>query len=127
MRKKGGAKDMTDKEDKLFYAGYGLVIIMLGVVVMLFSVGAVDGWSALGLWVLTMGLILIGLGNVKTESAPSGSMALMGSGLFLAVISIAILGIILNMINTGVAIAIMILLVGLVLVAFGMRRSKSIS
>ena len=118
---------MADKGDKLFYAGYGLVVVMLGLMVLLFSIGVVNGWSALGFWLLTISLILIGLGSVRTEAAPRGSKTLMGSGLFFAVVSIAILGIILEMINPLTAIALMILLVGIVVVAFSMMRNKSVS
>lgn len=118
---------MSNREDTVFYAGYGLVVIMLGLMVLLFSMGFLSGWHAFGIWLLSTSLILLGLGSVRTEMAPHGSRMLMGSGLFFLVISIAILGIILELITPLTAIALLILVVGIVVVALGVRRSRSIS
>ena len=115
---------MPDKEDKLFYAGYGFVIIMLGLMILFYSMGALSGWTAFGLWLLSMSLILVGLGSVRTEAAPYGSRTLIGSGLFFAVISIAILGIILELVSPLTAFAGIILLMGLGVLVLGMRRKK---
>ncbi len=118
---------MTGNDDKVFYAGYGFVVIMLGLMVLLLSIGFVDGWTAFGLWLLSTSLILVGLGNVRTDTSPSGSKGLVGSGLFFTAISIAILGIILEMITPVTALALMILLLGLGILALGIKRSKSAS
>ncbi len=115
---------MTDKEDMLFYAGYGNVLIMLGLVVMLYSMDILDAPLAFGFWLLTTALILIGLGSVRTESAPHGSGTLIGSGIFFAVISISVLGIFMDIINPGVAFALLILVVGIGVMAMGIRRGK---
>lgn len=116
---------MTQKEDKVFYSGYGLVVIMLGLMVLLFSSGFLDGWTAFGLWLLSTSLILIGLGAVRTEAAPHGSRALVGSGLFFTVISIAILGIILGMLNPVSALAMLIIIVGLVILGMAAGRKSA--
>jgi hypothetical protein len=120
-------EEMRDTEDVLFYAGYGFVIIVLGMMILLYSVGALDAGRAFGLWLLCTAFILIGLGAVRTESAPHGSRVLIGSGFFFAIISIAILGIILNVINPATAFAILILLLGLGILGLGIRRSRSTS
>lgn len=116
---------MTATEDKVFYAGYGFVVIMLGVLVLLFSIGFLDGWTAFGLWLLSTSLILVGLGSVGTETAPHGSKALVGSGLFFTVISVAILGITLEMITPLTALALLILLIGLVIIGLGVGRKTA--
>jgi hypothetical protein len=118
---------MADKEDTLFYAGYGFVIIMLGLMILLVSIDFIDGWTAFGLWLLSLSLILLGLGNIRTDSAPRGSRALVGTGLFFTIISIAVLGIILQLLSIFTAIALLILLFGLGILGLGMKRTKSTS
>jgi len=94
--------------------------------VLFYSAGFVGGWTAFGLWLLSTSLILIGLGAVRTEAAPQGSRALVGSGVFFTVISIAILGIILEMLTPGTALAMLIIIMGLVILGMAMgRRSVS--
>ncbi len=115
---------MAETEDKVFYAGYGFVVIVLGLMILLFSVGILDGWTAFGLWLLSTSLILLGLGNVKTETAPRGSRTLVGSGLFFTVISIAILGIILGVLTPLSALAALILLIGLVILGLAVGRKS---
>jgi hypothetical protein len=118
-------EEMPVKEDTLFYAGYGFVIIMLGLMILFYSMGAIGGWTAFGLWLLSMSLVLVGLGSVRTETAPSGSRTLIGFGLFFAVISMAILGIILELVSPLAAFAGIILLMGIGILVLGMRRDKS--
>ncbi|UCE39142.1 MAG: hypothetical protein JSW00_07980 [Thermoplasmata archaeon] len=118
---------MQEKEDLLFYAGYGLSIVMLGLMSLLYSIGFIDGWAAFGMWLLATSLILVGLGMVRTESAPHGSRALMGFGFLLTIISIAILGIILKMVTPTTAFALLILLAGLGILALGLSRARSAS
>jgi hypothetical protein len=116
--------EMAETEDKVFYAGYGFVVIVLGLMILLFSAGILDGWTAFGLWLLSTSLILLGLGNVKTETAPRGSRTLVGSGLFFTVISIAILGIILGVLTPLSALAALILLIGLVILGLAVGRKS---
>lgn len=118
---------MADKEDTLFYAGYGFVIIMLGLMLLLVSIEFIDGWTAFGLWLLSLSMILIGLGNIRTDSAPRGSGALVGLGFFFTIISIMILGIILNLFSIYTAFALLILLFGLGIIGLGIRRTRSTS
>jgi hypothetical protein len=116
---------MANKGDTVFFAGYGFVIIMLGVVIMLFSLGALDPVVAFGLWLLTTGLILVGLGTVRTDEAPHGSRVMVGGGLFFAIIAIALMGIILEFIPPVTALALLILLAGIGVVVMGLRRGRS--
>ena len=118
---------MAVKEDTIFYAGYGFVIIMLGLMVMLVSIDFLNPWTAFGLWLLSMSMILIGLGNIRTESAPKGSTALVGTGLFFAIISIMVLGIILQLFEPLTAFALLILLLGLGILGLGVKRTRSTS
>ncbi|UCE75400.1 MAG: hypothetical protein JSV56_06785 [Methanomassiliicoccales archaeon] len=118
---------MPDKEDVLFYAGYGFVIVMLGLMILLFSVGFLGGWEAFGIWLLSLSLILIGLGNVRTETAPHGSTTLIGGGLIFAIISIAVLGIITEIVTPLTAFALLILLCGIGIFFFGIKRIRSTS
>jgi hypothetical protein len=118
---------MADKEDTLFYAGYGFAGIMLGVLGMLVAINFIEAWIAFGLWLLSLSLILIGLGLVRTESAPSGSSALMGVGLFFAVISVVVLGIILQLFNPAFALGLLILLFSIGLLGLGIKRTRATS
>jgi hypothetical protein len=120
-----GAGSMAETEDKLFYAGYGFVVIMLGLLVLLFSIGFLDVWTAFGLWLLSLSLILVGLGNVKTDSAPQGSRAMVGTGLLFTAISIAVLGIILNWLTPLTAFALLIVLFGLGIFGLSMKKTKT--
>jgi hypothetical protein len=114
---------MAKKEDKVFFAGYGLVIMMIGLVVGLYSTGFFDGGTAFSLWLLFTSFILVGLGSIKTESAPQGSMALVGSGIALLIISVGLLGIFYQIIHPITAIAILIVFIGLAVIGMGMRRA----
>jgi hypothetical protein len=118
---------MADKEDTLFYAGYGFVVIMLGLMIMLVSINFVDPWTAFGLWLLSLSMILIGLGNIRTDSAPKGSGVLIGTGLFFALISIVVLGIILQLFSPLTAFALLILVFGLGILGLGIRRTRATS
>jgi hypothetical protein len=120
-------EEMQEKEDTLFYAGYGLVIIMLGMMAFLYSINFIDAWTAFGFWLLSTSLILVGLGMIRTKSAPHGSRALIGSGLLFTVISIAILGIILEILSPVTAFALLILIAGLGILAMALGGSRSTS
>lgn len=118
---------MADKEDTLFYAGYGFIVIMLGLMLFLVSIEFMDGWTAFGLWLLSLSMILIGLGNIRTDSAPRGSAALVGTGLFFTIISIMVLGIILDLFSIYTALALLVLLFGLGILGLGIKRTRSTS
>ena len=102
-----------------------LKIRMPASLIMLFSIGFLDGWTAFGLWLLSLSLILVGLGNVRTESAPHGSRAMVGIGLFFTIISIAVLGIILQWFTPLTAFALLIVLIGLGILGMSIKRPKS--
>jgi hypothetical protein len=94
---------------------------------MLVSIEFIEPWTAFGLWLLSLSLILIGLGNIRTDSAPRGSSVLVGSGLFFAIISIVVLGIILQLFEPLTAFALLILVLGLGILGLGIRRTRSTS
>ena len=116
---------MAETEDKVFYAGYGFVVIMLGLMVLLISIGFLEVWTAFGIWLLSLSLILVGLGNVRTDSAPHGSRAMIGTGFFFTVISIAVLGIILNWLEPLTAFALLVVLMGVGILGLSMKRTKT--
>jgi hypothetical protein len=64
---------------------------------------------------------------IRTESAPHGSRVLIGSGLLFTVISIAILGIILEILSPVTAFALLILIAGLGILAMALGGSRSTS
>ena len=81
-------EDMADKGDTVFFAGYGSVIIILGLVIFMYSMSLFDAMFAFGFWLLFTSFVLIGLGTVRTRDAPSGSPILIGAGVFFTLVSV---------------------------------------
>lgn len=119
-----GGNIMAENEEIVFFAGYGLVILMIGLMIGLFSMGFFDAWLAFTLWLLFTSFILVGLGGVKTENAPQGSMALAGTGIVFLIISIGFLGAIFNILHPFTSIAILIFFIGLAIIWTGIRKAR---
>ena len=117
-------EDMADKGDTVFFAGYGSVIIILGLVLFMYSMNLFDAMYAFGFWLLFTSFVLIGLGTVRTKDAPSGSPVLIGTGVFFTLISVVILGIIAEVLTPLTAFALFILVIGLAVVGLGFMRRK---
>lgn len=115
---------MANKGDTVFFSGYGSVIIILGLVLFMFSMGLFDAMYAFGFWLLFTSFVLIGLGTVKTEEAPSGSPVLIGAGVFFTLVAVVILGIIAEILNPLTAFALFILVIGLAVVGIGFMRRR---
>jgi hypothetical protein len=117
-------EDMADKGDTVFFAGYGSVIIILGLVIFMYSMELFDAMYGFGFWLLFTSFVLIGLGTVRTRDAPSGSPILIGTGVFFMLVSVVILGIIAEVLTPLTAFALFILVIGLAIVGMGLMRKK---
>ena len=115
---------MADKGDTVFFSGYGSVIIILGLVLFMYSMELFSAVYAFGFWLLFTSFVLIGLGTVKTEEAPSGSPVLIGTGIFLTLVSVILLGIIAEILNPLTAFAVFVLVIGLAIVGVGFVRKR---
>jgi len=117
-------EDMADKGDTVFYAGYGSVIIILGLVLFMYAMELFDAMYAFGFWLLFTSFVLIGLGTVQTKDAPFGSPVLIGVGVFFTLIAGIMLGIIAGFLTPLTAFAVFILVIGLAIVGVGLLRRR---
>ena len=116
---------MPYNSDKIFNLGWGLVGVMVGVSVLLWSIGIVSGAGAFMVWLLSVGIITLGLGFVRTKEAREGSFTLMAFGAFVVALASGILGAVLDLISLSASIAIIIIVFSLVIALTGIMGSKS--
>ena len=115
---------MSDKSDKLFNLGWGLIGVMVGVSILLWAMDVVESASALMIWLLSVGIIALGLGFVRTDEAPNGSFTLLSTGAFVVAIACGISGAVLDLIPLSASLGIIIIIVSLVIVLTGIMGSK---
>ena len=89
---------MTYSSDKLFNLAWGLVGVMVGISILLWAMDVVEAKVAIAIWILSVGLILFGLGFVKTDKAERGSLPMMAFGGFVVAVASGIFGVVLDLI-----------------------------
>ena len=116
---------MTYSSDKLFNLVWGLVGVMVGISILLWAMDVVEAKVAIAIWILSVGLILFGLGFVKTDKAERGSLPMMSFGGFVVAVASGIFGVVLDLIPISASVGIIIIVISLVVVFTGTVRSKS--
>lgn len=115
---------MTYSSDKLFSLAWGLIGVMVGVSILLWSVGVLSGAGAFMVWLLSVGIITLGLGFVRTKEAPKGSFTLMAVGAFVVALASGILGVVFDLIPLYASISIIIIVFSLVIALTGIMGLK---
>lgn len=112
-----------DKSDIVYYVGYGVVGILLGIFVMFWALKTFTLLQALVVWLAFVGLVLTALGCVRVSSA-SRLPTLTGFGLGLAIIFGSLTTVVFNFVPFWLAVAVIIILLSAGLVAYGLARAR---
>lgn len=117
-----------EKSDVLYYAGWGLSIAAGGVFAVIWSLNLLNFIGAFMFWLLAVGIILLGLGLVKTREAPKDSGMLIGSGVLLVIVSASLCSVVLGIIPFSTAVAVIIIFAGLGIVGYALlsRKERSV-
>ena len=101
------------KSDLMFYSAYLLLFILLGVWLVIWATEYVDFTEMFLLWATCAGILMILLGTIRTKEAPHGSSLLIGSGMFLTIITLMLLAMLTDVIGGWLGAGIGIILIGI--------------
>jgi hypothetical protein len=110
------------KADKIFYASWGLVLIMAGICAI---IGLSLQWDILSivlLWLISVGIILIVAGVITLSSDRKTAILQMLAGVLCSTITLGILAIYLQVLDVYVTFALIIIIVGVSVIAIGISR-----
>jgi len=113
----------VDKSDIIYYTGYGVAGILVGIFVLLCSFNVLNPLQAFGLWMLFVGFAVIVLGCLKIAS-PKGMPTLIGFGAVLVIISGCLSALAFQFLSLWSCVAIIIILFSAGLVAYGLITLK---
>jgi hypothetical protein len=108
-----------DKSDIMYYTGYGIAGILVGVFVLLWSFSILKPLQAFGLWALFVGFAAIVLGCLKIAS-PRGMPTIIGFGALLVIISGCLSAFSFQFLSPWSCVAIIIILFSAGLVCYGL-------
>jgi membrane protein insertase Oxa1/YidC/SpoIIIJ len=113
---------MRKSDDRMFYAGYGGVFISLGLWILLWALTVISAFTALLLWVLTIGIITIGASGGETAKKAGAQRPQFGIifGFFLIILSSSLLGANFGLYSYWVALGLIIILTGTGLYFYGL-------
>ena len=112
------------KSDKIFFAIWGLVIIMAGICAIIGLSFQWDFWSIVMLWLLCVGAILIAAGLISVPSNRKTAILQITTGGLLATITLGILAIHLRILDMYMTFALIIIIVGGTIIAIGMSLKE---
>lgn len=108
--------------DSIFYGAYGGVFVTLGLFLVFWALEIISGITALLLWVMTIGLIVIIAGAASSSTLDKrvrDNKFAYVFGFIMIILSISLLGVLYEIINTLAALGIIIVFVGLGIVIYG--------
>ncbi|MFO7618272.1 MAG: hypothetical protein R6W91_01215 [Thermoplasmata archaeon] len=110
------------KNDIMYYVGWFTLLILLGVWMLVWALGAARMGEAFLLWLMSAGILLI---IISFVSGPRGiSSFLLGAGLALTVFTLILLGIASNILGGLVGTAVGIILIGIIGLALLFRNIR---
>jgi hypothetical protein len=112
------------KADKIFFASWGLVIIMAGVCAIIGLSFQWDFWSIVMLWLFSVGMILIVAGIISIPADRKTAILQIMAGELLATITLGILAIHLRLLDMYIIFALIIIIVGGSVIAIGVSRKE---
>ena len=101
------------KSDMMYYVAWILTFILLGVWILVWAMDYVGFLEMVMVWLLSVGILMIIFGTLRSEDAPRGSTVLIGAGMLLAIFMIVLLGIMTDLIGGFLGIGFGIILVGI--------------
>lgn len=110
------------RSDKIFYAIWGLVIIMAGVCAIVGLGFQWDFLSTLMLWLVIVGVILIIVGIITASTDINTAITQIIAGDLLTTITLGILVIHLHLLDLYITFALIIIIIGVSVIAIGMSR-----
>jgi hypothetical protein len=118
-----------EKSDIIYYVAWILTFILLGVWVLVWAMDYVSFLEMVMVWLLSVSILLIIFGTMRSEDAPRGSTVLIGAGLLLAIFMIVLLGVTTDLIGGLMGMGFGIILVGiagLVLLFLSIRQRQGV-
>ena len=114
-----------DRSDLMYYLAYIFLFILLGVWLLLWTLGAIGGFGEMLLiWLLSIGILMLAFGSVRTRESPQGSTMLIAAGMLLSIFMLIMLAVVSDIIGGWVGASVGIILfgmVGLILLFRGLR------
>jgi len=110
------------KADKIFYATWGLVIIMAGICAIIGLRLQLDLWSIVMVWLICVGIILIAAGFVTLSSDRKTAILQILVGELCMTITLGVLAIYLHVLDIYLTFALISIIVGVSVIAVGMSR-----
>lgn len=110
--------------DKIFYATWGAVVIMIGVAALIgmyFELG-IEGAALI--WLFFVGIILLSVGMFTATKDKSTATLQMMVGMILSVISIGVLAVYKKLFGTYETVAIIVIVLGLSIIAIGLVQKR---
>ena len=101
------------RNDIVYYAGYLILFIMLGVWMLAWAMGSIGLGEAFMLWLLSGGVLLIAIGGSNISGMAASNFQL-ATGLVLAVFILIMLGVTSDIIGGLVGAALGIILIGII-------------
>ena len=118
-----------EKSDIIYYVAWILTFILLGVWILVWAMDKVDFAEMVMVWLLSVGVLMIIFGTMRSEDAPRGSTVLIGAGMLLAIFMIVLLGVTTDLIGGVLGIGFGVILVGitgLVLLFLSIRQRQGV-
>jgi hypothetical protein len=113
----------------IYYVAWILTFILLGVWILVWAMDYVNFVEMVLVWLLSIGVLMIIFGTMRSEDAPRGSTVLIGAGMLLAIFMIVLLGVMTDLIGGFLGIGFGIILVGiagLVLLFLSIRQRQGV-
>ena len=114
------------KEDLMYYLAYFMLFILIGIWMMLWAVGLIEFIEAILLWLISMGLLMIVFGTVKTKRKPRGEGTLLMGGMIVSIISLILLALVTDAVDVWIAVALAVILISIGGLGLFMSRIKGI-
>ena len=110
--------------DKIFYATWGLVVIMAGLCAIIGMALELEIIGIFMLWLLSVGIILVVVGIISLGKSKTAANIQIVVGMLLVVVSGGILAVYLELLDTYVTLAIIVIIVGVSIAAMGMSKKR---
>jgi hypothetical protein len=112
------------KSDKIFYASWGLALILIGVCIIIGLGLHLDFWTTFMLWLLSVGILLVIVGIITASTDRKTAILQVITGELLAAISLGILAIYLHILDVYVTLGLIIIIIGGSVIFIGLSRKR---
>ncbi len=113
------------KENLMFYLAYIMLFILAGVWLLLWALGVLAGIiDVIMIEILSAGIIMLIVGNVRTRRKPRGDSTLVLGGLFTTIIMLIVLALAHDAFGVWIAVGVAVIAVGIAGLAYFLIRIK---